>query len=69
MRYLKCVFCKLCDPRVRELDLFRLNIPNTTNLLDGGCFSPLKDKLKVHRGASKEMRKKMIVFFLENRRK
>jgi len=46
-----------------------LNIPNTTNLLDGGCFSPLKDKLKVHRGTSKKMKMKMIVFFLENKGK
>lgn len=46
-----------------------LNIPSTTNLLDGGCFSPLKDKLKVHRGASRSLQRKMIVFFLENRGK
>ena len=46
-----------------------LDISNTTNLLDGGCFSPLKDKLKAHRGTSKEMKRKMIIFFIENRRK
>jgi len=46
-----------------------LDIPNTTNLLDGGCFSPLKDKLKVHRGTSKEIKRKMIIFFIENRGK
>ncbi|SFV54167.1 Mobile element protein [hydrothermal vent metagenome] len=44
-----------------------LNLPTTTNLLDGGCFSPLKDLLKVHRGVSKKMKRKMIVYFLENR--
>ncbi len=44
-----------------------LNIPNTTNLLDGGCFSPLKDKLKIHRGMSDKMKRKMIVYFIENR--
>jgi len=47
----------------------KLDIPNTTNSLDGGCFSPLKDKLKVHRGTSIEMKRKMIVYFIENRGK
>ena len=44
-----------------------LNISTTTNLLDGGCFSPLKDKLKVHRGTSRDIQQKMIIYFLENR--
>jgi len=44
-----------------------LNIPTTTNLLDGGCFSPLKDLLKVHRGINKKMKRKIIIYFLENR--
>jgi len=44
-----------------------LNISNTTNLLDGGCFSPHKSKLNIHRGTSKKMRRKMIIDFLENR--
>ena len=44
-----------------------LNISNTTNLLDGGCFSPLKSKLNIHRGTSKKMRRKMMIYFLENR--
>ena len=46
-----------------------LNIQTTTNLLDGGCFSPLKDLLKVHRGIDKKMKRKLIVYFIENRRK
>ena len=46
-----------------------LHIPNTTNHLDGGCFSPLKDLLKIHRGIGIEMKKKLIIDFLENRRK
>jgi hypothetical protein len=45
----------------------QLNIPTTTNHLDGGCFSPLKDLLRVHRGISIEMKYKLIVYFLENR--
>ena len=44
-----------------------LNIPTTTNHLDGGCFSPLKDLLRVHRGISIKMKCKLIVYFLENR--
>ena len=44
-----------------------LKIPTTTNQLDGGLFSPLKDLLKVHRGSSRELRRKLIIYFLENR--
>jgi len=47
----------------------QLNIPTTTNHLDGGCFSPLKDLLRVHRGIGIEMKCKLIVYFLENRLK
>ena len=43
-----------------------LKIPNTTNSLDGGLFSPMKILLKIHRGISIEMKKKMIVYYLEN---
>jgi len=46
-----------------------LNIPNTTNSLDGGLFSPLKDLLKVHRGIHRELKKKLIIDFLENNTK
>jgi len=46
-----------------------LYIPTTTNHLDGGCFSPLKDLLRVHRGISINMKRKLIVYFLENRAK
>ena len=43
------------------------NISTTTNHLDGGCFSPLKDLLRIHRGISIKMKRKFIVYFLENR--
>ncbi len=36
-----------------------LNIPNTTNSLDGS-FSHLKDLLRIHRGLKKERRRKLI---------
>ncbi len=44
-----------------------LKIPTTTNHLDGGCFSPLKDLLRVHRGIGIKMKRKLIVYFLKNR--
>jgi len=46
-----------------------MNIPNTTNALDGGLFSPLKDLLKVHRGIGVEMKRKLIIDFLEKETK
>jgi hypothetical protein len=46
-----------------------LNIPNTTNHLDGGVFAPMKMLLKIHRGIGIEMKKKLIVDYLENRAK
>jgi len=36
-----------------------LNIPNTTNSLDG-CFAYLKELLRVHRGSTKSLRNKII---------
>lgn len=36
-----------------------LNIPNTTNSLDG-CFAYLKELVRVHRGANKEFKRKII---------
>jgi hypothetical protein len=44
----------------------QLHIQNTTNSLDGGVFSPMKMLLKIHRGMSIEMKKKLIVDYLEN---
>jgi len=41
-----------------------LSLPNTTNALDGGLFSPLKYLLKVHRGIGIEMKKKIITDYL-----
>jgi hypothetical protein len=36
-----------------------LNIPNTTNSLDG-CFAYLKELVKVHRGSKKSLKRKII---------
>ncbi len=45
-----------------------LNIPNTTNSLDGS-FSHLKAKLSVHRGMRKDRRYKMISEILKGKKK
>jgi hypothetical protein len=42
-------------------------IPNTTNHIDGGVFSPMKKLLKNHNGTTKERRKQMIIQFLNSR--
>ena len=46
-----------------------LKIPNTTNHIDGGLFSPLKKLLKNHNGLSKEHRKTLIIQFCNSRGK
>ena len=43
-----------------------LKIPNTTNHLDGGLFAPMKMLMKVHRGIGIDMKKKLIIDYLEN---
>jgi len=42
-----------------------LNIPNTTNSLDG-CFGHLKPKLKIHRGLNSKLKRKIIEYILQN---
>ena len=39
---------------------------NTTNSLAGGLFAPMKMLLKIHRGIGIEMKKKLIIDYLEN---
>lgn len=41
-------------------DHFSLKIPNTTNSLDGGTFSFLKEKVRIHRGLSQKRKMKLI---------
>ncbi|MDR1866018.1 MAG: transposase, partial [Bacteroidales bacterium] len=45
-------------------DYSRLNIPNTTNALDGH-FADLKNKLRNHNGLSKERKMKYIIGFFK----
>ena len=44
-------------------------IPNTTNTLDGGTFSPLKILIKIHRGLGKNLKLKMVDDYLLNYKK
>ena len=47
--------------RLKEFD-----IPNTTNHLDGGLFSDLKNRIRVHRGLSKTNKKKLVDYYMLN---
>lgn len=47
-------------------NLPNLSIPNTTNHLDGGKFSDMKNRIRVHRGLSKLLKKKVVDFFMIN---
>ncbi|GAB6070045.1 hypothetical protein JCM30760_12680 [Thiomicrorhabdus hydrogeniphila] len=47
----------------------RLQIPTTTNGLDGGVFSPVKNLLSAHKGMNFELRKKLIDDFLNTLQK
>ena len=44
-------------------------IPNTTNTLDGGTFSPLKILIKIHRGLSKSLKLKLVDDYFLNYKK
>ncbi len=44
-------------------------IPNTTNTLDGGTFSPLTILIKVHRGLGKSLKLKIVDDYLLNYKK
>lgn len=42
---------------------------NTTNLIEGGVFSPLKILIKIHRGLSKSLKHKIVDDYLLNYKK
>jgi hypothetical protein len=44
-----------------------LEIPNTTNKIDGGVFSPLKRVVNIHPGTTKLRKKNLIIEFLNSR--
>jgi hypothetical protein len=43
-----------------------LNIPTTTNTLEGGTFSPMKKKINTHSGMDKKLKLKMVDDYLLN---
>lgn len=45
------------------------SITNTTNLIEGGVFSPLKILIKIHRGLSKSLKLKIVDDYLVNYKK
>ena len=66
---LRAAYASLCsnlDYLFTYKNLPNLSIPNTTNHLDGGKFSDLKNRIRVHRGLSKLLKKKVVDFFMLN---
>ncbi len=49
---------------IYQYDYIELNIPNTTNTIDGH-FADLKNKLRNHKGLSKKCKMKFIDGFLK----
>ena len=47
----------------------KLGIPNTTNTLDGGTFSPMKRKINIHPGMDNSLRFKLVDEYLANYKK
>ena len=58
--------CSNLDYLFTYKNIPNLSIPNTTNHLDGGKFSDLKNRIRVHRGLSKSLKKKVVDFFMLN---
>ena len=47
----------------------KMDIPNTTNSLDGGVFSPMKILIKIHRGLNKSLKLKIVDDYLVSYKK
>jgi hypothetical protein len=52
-----------------EIFCINSNIPNTTNSLDGGVFSPMKKLIKIPRGLSKSLKLKIVDDYLVSYKK
>jgi hypothetical protein len=55
------------DPQLQNQQRPLLQIPNTTNHIDGGIFSPMKKLLNNHPGTTKQRRKNLIIEILNSR--
>jgi hypothetical protein len=47
----------------------KLSISNTTNSLEGGVFSHMKNMISLHRGLSKSMKLNLVDYYLVNYKK
>jgi hypothetical protein len=47
----------------------KLHIQNTTNALEGGVFSHMKNMINLHRGLSKSLKINLVDFYLVNYKK
>ena len=47
----------------------KLYIQNTTNALEGGVFSHMKNMISLHRGLRKSLKIKLVDYYLENYKK
>ncbi len=47
----------------------KLKIQNTTNALEGGVFSHMKNMISLHRGLSKSMKLNLVDYYLVNYKK
>lgn len=66
---LRAAYASLCsnlDYLFTYKNLPGLSIPNTTNHLDGGKFADLKNRIRVHRGLSKNLKLKIVDFYMIN---
>jgi hypothetical protein len=63
---LKYMFTYETDPQQNQTQL-QTQIPNTTNKIDGGVFSPLKRLLNNHIGTTKLRRRDLIIEILNSR--
>lgn len=51
------------------LHIQNINMPNTTNYVEGGINSPLSELLRRHRGIKKEEKRLLVISYLSSRRK
>jgi len=47
----------------------KFGIPNTTNALEGGVFSHVKNMISLHRGLSKSMKLNSVYYYFVNYKK
>ena len=50
-------------------DYKHLSISNTTNALEGGVFSHMKNMISLHRGLSKSLKLNLVDYYLVNYKK